>query len=365
MNNYVISEKNAKNEKLKILYEQYLKYRRNNKLKQDTINSKILHIDIYDEFFKYVTFDNYTYEKGIAFYNFLKDKDIMPATMFSYLNDVYEFLDWHFRTHRVKNAKKLIEQLDTLKPRDEDIRLSHRLTYVEYPTIETFDKILDFNEVTLQDKRDKAILAFLLISCARVSATATAKIGDIDIDNMVFKQDPLAGVKTKRQKHILTKLLPFDARYTNIFLKWIDYLKTMYNFDENCPLFPKIKMLNKGETILKDFMSGEAEFNKILETRCKNASVQKFHPHAFRHLGIHHALKYVRTGTQLKALSQNVGHEDITNILEQYAKMKPDIYLSVVERMVSTPLESRTVDELSDAELSEILTKRLSNKTSF
>ena len=73
MNNYVISEKNAKNEKLKILYEQYLKYRRNNKLKQDTINSKILHIDIYDEFFKYVTFDNYTYEKGIAFYNFLKD----------------------------------------------------------------------------------------------------------------------------------------------------------------------------------------------------------------------------------------------------------------------------------------------------
>lgn len=360
-----LSDNNPKNEKLKIEYQDYLKYHRNKTLKSDTVNSKFIHIDIFDEFCKYEDFCLYNSEKGKNFYEYLKSSDITYKTMFSYLNDISEFLEWVFINKKVKNKKKLLDELITLKPRDEDIRLSTRLTYVDFPTRDEFDKIIDFEEKSIEDKRDKAILIFLFISCARIGAVGSTQLKHIDTNNLIYKQDPLDGVKTKRQKHILTKLLPFSKKYTNIFLEWINYLKVVHNFDLNSPLFPKIKKLSNGQTILNEFIPNEADFNKLLEKRCLAAGVQKYHPHAFRHLGIYEALEYVRTGNQLKALSQNVGHEEITNILEQYAKMKPERYMDIIERMIKVPIIEKTITELSDLELIDELRRRITSRKAF
>ena len=118
-----LSDNNPKNEKLKIEYQEYLKYHRNKTLKADTVNSKFIHIDIFDEFCKYEDFSLYNSEKGKNFYEHLKSSDISYKTMFSYLSDISEFLEWVFHNKKVKNKKKLLDELITLKPRDEDIRL--------------------------------------------------------------------------------------------------------------------------------------------------------------------------------------------------------------------------------------------------
>ena len=112
-------------------------------------------------------------------------------------------------------------------------------------------------------------------------------------------------------------------------------------------------------------MDGEGEYNKMLEKRCVNAGCQKYNPHAFRHFGIHEALNQVRTGTQLKALSQNVGHEDISTILEQYAKMKPDIYMDIVDNMIRVKSDKKFIDDMTNEEILDVLKQRLSVENNF
>ena len=360
-----LSDLNPKNEEILEEYSKYLMYKRPVKLTKDTVNAKRLHIEDFDEFCKYRDFKMFTSDVGTKYYDFLLSRELSYSTMFSYLYDIKEFLSWYFRTHKIKNSNKLIDSLETLTPRDEDIRLSHRLTYVDYPTREEFDRIIDFPEQTIADKRDKAILAFMFISCARVGAISTTNIAAVDLDKMIYRQDPLEGIQTKKKKHIITKLLPFGEQYTKLFVDWILYLKNEWSFDDTSPLFPKIRNLTKGEVIIREFLGGETEYNKMIEKRCIAAGVKKFNPHSFRHFGIFEALKYVRNGTQLRALSQNVGHELITNILEQYAKMRPEIYTDIIERMIMLPIESRMVSELSDEELATILQKRLASRNSF
>ena len=83
---------------------------------------------------------------------------------------------------------------------------------------------------------------------------------------------------------------------------------------------------------------------------CKKAGITAYHPHAFRHYSISEALKYVRTGLQLKALSQNVGHENPTAILEQYGNMSPNEYAEIINLMLAnkgkTDLSQYTDEEL-------------------
>lgn len=360
------SKLNVENEKIKEDYEQYLLHLRVPKLRQSTVDDKISSICMFDELMNHkISYKDYTADLGIEFYESLKNKDIELTTVFKHLSNLKEFLEWLFINKKVQNAKQKLELLRVLDPKDEDKRLAIRTTFVEYPTLEEFQKIISFEEKTVIDKRDKAILSFLFISCARIGAVATTTIDLVDLEKMIYNQDPLEGVKTKRQKYIITKLLPFDETYYSILKDWVNCLKTEYSFEDKDPLFPKIRKYSGGIEVYKKFMDGESEYNKMLEKRCINAGCQKYNPHAFRHFGIHQALKYVRTGTQLKALSQNVGHEDICTILEQYAKMTPDIYTELLDRMITVKPENKTVDEYTNEELLEILKQRLSVENNY
>lgn len=359
------SKLNPDNEKIKDKYYTYLKHMRSVKLVDDSITSIQGSIRKYEELFHYDDFKNFNADKGIEFYSSLKNEGIQLSTVFKHLHHLQEFLTWYFTNHKVVSSKKKLEYLSTLNPTEEDKRLNNHITYIEYPTLEEFEKIINFEAKDLIDTRDKAILAFLYISCARVSAVATSTIDSVDVNKMVYDQDPLEGVKTKRQKYIVTKLLPFDKKYYEIVKNWINLLKTQENFGNKDPLFPNIKVYANKTLVEKKPLGGEGEYNNLLDKRCKAAGIQKYNPHAFRHFGISQALKYVKTGTQLKALSQNVGHEDISTILEQYAKMKPNRYMQVLDDMINQGLDERPVSEISTKELMEILSKRIDIEPAF
>lgn len=327
------SRLNPANEEIKQDYRFYLKYQRDFKLNNDSIKDKMSKIDKYDEFFNYADFIEFDANKGVEYYKHLlerfEDGQLEMSTVLSYLNTIKEFLNWYFDNHKVKSKKTLIASLVTLEPKDEHRRLAQRLEYVEYPTHEEFEQIISFPEETILDKRDKAILTFLYLSGARVSAVATATIKSFDEKRMIFFQDPLEGIKTKRSKHIISKLIKFDNKYYEIVRNWINFLKTEYGFKDCDPLFPVVK-----DVVKKNFMNGEADYRKMIAKRCKDVLLPEYHPHAFRHAHIYKGLSYVRNGLQLRALSQNVGHESMMTILEKYAKMKPEEYMRVLDDMV-------------------------------
>ena len=70
-------------------------------------------------------------------------------------------------------------------------------------------------------------------------------------------------------------------------------------------------------------------------------------------------MSYVRTGLQLKALSQSVGHELITTILQQYANMTPEVYLDILANLIPDDKEmSLRLSEYSTSDLLKELQRR-------
>lgn len=327
------SKLNPNNEKIKDEYERYLKHLRNVKLADDTIQQKITSIRMYEERTKYKDFKEYNAETGIDVYEWLKDSDARSiGTALKHADNIREFLDWYFSNHKVPH-KKQQQALSALSAREEDRRLANRQTYVEFPTQEEFDKLIDFEENTPEDKRDKALIVFMLISCARIGAIVTSKISSLDLKKMVYRQDPLEDVATKRSKYIVTKLFMFKKEYFDIIKNWVNYLKTEYHFSDNNPLFPSIKHYAGGISVEKKFVLTENSVNKMLEKRCNHAGIPKYHPHSFRHFGIGCTLEQVSNGLQFKAVSQNIGHENISTTLEKYANMPVDSYITIIEDM--------------------------------
>lgn len=354
------SKLNAQNLKIQEEYKKFLRYTRQLKLNSDTINSKMVSIRKYDELFKYADYKEFNTEKAITFHNYLINSDLDLSTVFKHLYNMKEFFHWYFAKHKV-SKKHLEEALSALEPSEEEKRLSRRLNYVEYPTMEEYEKIINFEEKNLTDKRDKAIIAFLFISLARIGAVSTATIEAIDIKKMIFKQDPLESIKTKRSKHIITKLLKFDEKYYQIFKDWYNFL-VANNFSGKDPLFPEIK----NDLLTKKFFGKEIDYNRMLEKRCIAAKTPEYTPHAFRHFGIYQCFGKITNGFQLKALSQNVGHEDVRTILEQYGNMPVNKYTQVLEKMFEVDdIENEHTSKLSTSILLKIVQQRLGKDLSF
>lgn len=373
----VQSKHNPGNVRVKRDYIKYLKT--TEKLKQSTIDNKLTSIRKYEIFLSYKDFAEYSSETGANFYSELqktvKNGKITVKTVIKDLENVKTFLAWYFLNHKVKNRKYLLSCLIALEPSKQDTRLSKINQPVEYPTIIEFEKIIDFEEKTITDKRDKAILIFLLISCARIEAIRQAKVGTIDTEKMLFIQDPLLaleegeniGIETKWDRYIYTKLLPLEQKYYDIFRNWLKFLANDCNFTALDPLFPRIIIdrRNNAEDITHESLRSEKEYNTIIEKRCNAVGITPYSPHKFRHLGIRQALKHVRTGEQLKALSQNVGHGDIAVILDHYAEISHHERCEIIDRMIRLSPCHKTADELSNDELLSIVQQRLEVEKNF
>lgn len=349
------SKFNPKNEKLKIKYEEYLTKLAKEKVKPDTAKAKLGSIRIYDELNKHEDYKCFDEEHGVAFYEYLRELESGASTRIKHLTNLREFLGWYFDSTKVTKAKKLA--LQSLEPTEEDKRLAKRTVYRDIPTDEEIEKLINLPITTSFDRMCQALIAFLLITAARISAVATTTLECIDVEKHIYLQDPLGGIKTKRDKYIVTRFMEYDERFVNIVLDWIDLLKTQYGFSPESPLFPKVRGYLEGEEIKRVFYGDNKDFANLIAKICQKVGIRVYNPHEFRHYAILRALRFVNTGVQIKALSQNVGHNDIDTILEQYANMKPERYVEIIEGMFAGNVNEE-LQKFSTQELLQELLRR-------
>lgn len=176
------------------------------------------------------------------------------------------------------------------------------------------------------DKRDRALIAFAAISGMRDRAIITLPINCFDVENLTIMQDPSKGVHTKFSKTIYTTLFRFDKELLIYVLDWYKYLIEDKFFTLENPLFPStlIEIENeKNHTFTAKgvepiFWKNAGAMRKIFKDRAKQTGVEYFSPHKFRHFAISQASKFANNAEELKAVSQNVGHENLTTTFFGY-----------------------------------------------
>lgn len=325
----------------------------------------------WEDFTEVDDFLNFDDKQAIAFRDWLKTKNkkgskgsISLSYCYDTLRRLRRFFTW---LSQQPKSKINVTHIGFLNLSRKESRIATSVRKVEVPALEEVICVLEgINGKTEVEKRDKALIAFTLLTGARISAIVSLRMNNFDRRRMVVDQDPSTGVKTKFSKHITTVLFPLpDKRPLQYFLEWFDYLDQVRNFSPNEPLFPATK-LEKGEESISYYNSGKVESSfwsnasparKIFEKRFKAVDIPYYHPHTFRHLITKEFLKARLSEEEKKAISQNLGHEDVSTTFGSYGygQLPADRQVDVVNSIrLNYPETEQIFDGMSQKSIKEL-----------
>jgi len=324
---------NINNEKIKRKFIKRL--REAEGLADSTIYKVEQAIFLYEDFTENSDFKTYNPDKAIALKNWLKKrkfngKPISISTRHSYLRNLRKFFLWLSREPGYI-SKIPINSVAYLRLRLKEGKIAAQYTPPNFPTRDYVGKL--FNSIDIKsevDHRNSALVSCLHLTGMRVFAISTLPICCFDEEKLIVDQDPQEEVHTKFSKRIFSIVFNFDNRMLDTLIGWKKFLVSK-GFGMKDPLFPRSKLEHQKDGLCFEsatkvepvFWKGTGRIREILEKISKEAGMEYFPPHTFRHLTIYLAIKYCRSIEQFKALSQNFGHEDIITILRVYANYAP------------------------------------------
>ena len=222
---------------------------------------------------------------------------------------------------------------------NEDATIAKESPLRDFPEIDqVLELCLSISDDTMIGRRDIVIMAILFCYGIRNESIRTLKLGDIDTFSLSINQSPKKGVRTKGSKHIYTCFFKFDPYFETIIRDWIRELKDA-GFKNNDPLIPNSKLerfrdrFNPRKNVEKKFIKSKGVINNILRQRAEEAGVTYYSAHCFRHSSAFHALKCVRDGVELKAVTQQYGHKTILLILTTYGNLSLSHQKETISKM--------------------------------
>ena len=331
---------NIRNIRIKIKYNDWLIEAKG--LAESTADKMIRAVDLYEEFTSFTDFNGFNSERAKEFKKWLrnrktKGKSLAFNSYRTYLIHLKAFFEWLITQPGYK-SKITSDSLEYLRITKKENRIVAQETIRKFPHNAYIKKLADSIEGKSDvELRNKALISFTFLTGMRDSAVISLPLKSIDTDKLIVFQNPVYGVKTKFSKTIYSKIFKFDETLLNNFIFWYQHLLEI-GFTENDPVFPRSKS-TQGENSLSFeeatdiepiFWESTSSMREIFKKTAKEADLPYFQPHTFRHSAIFYALKLTRSGDELKAVSQNFGHEDVSTTLSVYAQYEPEKLIDVL-----------------------------------
>jgi integrase len=324
---------NAKNERIKHRSQHYLEGALG--YSDATIDTALGTINQFEAFTKLKDFGLFHIDDAREFVRHLQEakhpktgKPYSKSTLDGKLSALRKFLAWFAGQ---PEGRKRIRYGDSdyfrLNRKDQTIARTTRSKRV--PSVEEIVGVLKALPATTEtERRDRAIIAFTLLTCARVQAIITAKIKHVDLNIQVFQQDARE-VRTKFTKTFDTTFFPVGDEAVTILEDWVTYLTEQKRFGPDDPLFPKPKIgvqVGKGFANLglsRDAYSSTGPIRAIFKVAFMAYNLPPPNPHIFRDTIAQLGEKVCITPEQFKAWSQNMGHEKPLTTFTSYGKVDP------------------------------------------
>ena len=188
-----------------------------------------------------------------------------------------------------------------------DERIAKAVRERPVPTLDQILHVLGSMSVaTVLERRDRALIAFTLLSGARDNAIASLKLRHVDFQSRLVNQDARE-VRTKTRKTFVSAFFPVGDEVEQIVSDWIAELQTAELFGPDDPLFPSTAIGINGEGhfaptgLSRKNWSNAAPIRKIFRAAFENASLPYFNPHSFRKTLVSLGQTRCRTPEELKA----------------------------------------------------------------
>ena len=318
---------NEENERVKRQYFHYL--RTANRKDKSTIVKAAEAIQRFEASTNYASFKKFRIEQVVRFRDRLDaevskttGKPLAKSTIASILAANKDFIFWladkpGFKS-RIGHSDADYFNMDA-----KGQRVARAVRETPYPSLDmvrhAFNAMPDKTDV---ERRDKAMIAFLVLTGARDGAMASLRLKHVNtIDGYVFQD--AREVRTKGSKTITTFFLPVDPVYEEFFIEWARYLQKEKLFGPDDPLFPPLEVGHKdGEFKVLGFhrsiYRNANAVRKVVRSAFEMAGLPSFTPHAFRKTLVKWASAYYPTIEEFKAFSLNIGHSSVVTTASAY-----------------------------------------------
>ncbi|MCQ1059973.1 site-specific integrase [Photobacterium sp. ZSDE20] len=347
--------KNNSTNNARIIYE-YTTYLKDAKRQDDsTIDGALKSINRYEECTGYIDFKKFRAKHAIAFKKHLMGKksavtgdNLSKATVLTATRHLKAFFQY-LVTQKGYRAKVNYSDIEYFNLSEKDTRIANAKRKRSVATVEQVVQTLEgMPDSTDIEKRNRALIAFVILTGARDGAVASAKIEHIDLVEQSFYQDARY-VKTKFSKTFTSYFFPVGELPLRILTEWIDYLVQELGFKQNSPLFPKTKLAHNANQqfeavgLLEEHWSNTTPIRKAFVQAFEAAGLPYFNPHSFRNTLVRLGERLCRTPEDFKAWSQNLGHESVLTSFYSYGDV-PDYRQAELLRKLAKPAENTSPD---------------------
>lgn len=322
---------NPANERIKHQYFTFLVEAR--RLNEHSVDAVAKALDRFESYTSRKDFKAFHRQQAIAFkqhlanqFNLRTKERLSKATVYSSLTALKAFFLWLAGQPGYKSRLQYSDaEFFNLSLKDTAIAKSVREPRV--PTIAQVRQVLDaMPKTSAIERRNRALIAFILLTGARDNAVASMRLKHVDLVERVVTHDP-RDVRVKFSKTFSTFFFPVGIDIEAVVVEWVQYLQTVEGFGPNDALFPATAMVIgqdgnfAASGLRRDCWATAAPIRSIFKVAFEEAGLIYYNPHSLRNTLVRLGMEICRTPEELKAWSQNLGHDDVLTTFHSYGEV--------------------------------------------
>ena len=357
---------NPNNERTKRRYFAYLKEAKRHS--EPTVDAVAKALARFENDTKHRDFKSFHFEQAIAFKRRLTEQKsqqtgekLSKATLHSTLASVKAFFHWLAGQPGYKSRLQYSDA-DYFNLSGKDLRVATARREQVGPTLEQAKHVIDLMPSgTAIERRDRALIAFTLLTGARDSAIASMKLKHVNLVAGCVDQDARE-VKTKFSKTFTTYFFPVGNDLRQLVADWVVFLREVMLWGNDDPLFPRTRV-EVGAShhfeavgLERAHWSSAARIRTIFRDSFTIAGLPYFNPHSFRNTLVRLGQEVCKTPEEFKAWSQNLGHEKVLTTFLSYGQVESPRQGQIIKALAVQPVVTghRDVNELARALIREM-----------
>lgn len=353
---------NPDNERIKRQYFVFLKEAK--RQSEDSVDAVAKAIARFEADTQHRDFRSFRVEQAVAFKRRLAERDskvtgekLSKATQYATLAHMKRFFQW-LALQPGYRSKLTYSDADYFNLSEKDSRVATARRERPAPTMEQIKHVIQSLPAQTEiQQRDRALLAFALLTGARDSALATMRLKHVDLAAGCVHQDA-RDVKTKFSKTFTTYFFPVGAEIRQIAEDWVNYLRKERLWGLDDPLFPATR-IELGVTkqfeavgIDRQGWSTASPIRAIFRAAFQAAGLPYFNPHSLRRTLAQLGETVCRTPEEFKAWSQNLGHEGVLTTFYSYGSVAPRRQAEIIHELATPKVApASSADEFAQAVL--------------
>jgi integrase len=322
---------NPQNERVKRRYFAYLKEAKRHS--ETTIDAAAKALNRFEVYTKYRDFQTFHIQQAIAFKKCLEEQNgdrsgtkLSTATRYATLAQLKRFFQWLAWEPGFKSRIQFSDA-EYFNLSEKDTRIATTQRERKSPTLNQVKHVIHhMPNGTEIESRNRALIAFTLLTGARDSAIASMKLKHVDLSTSSIDQDARE-VNTKFSKTFRTFFFPVGDDVRGIVAEWVDYLLKVKLWGNNDPLFPATHIdvgadfQFEASGLQRSHWRSASPIRRIFREAFLSAGLSYFNPHSFRNTLVRLGQELCQSPEEFKAWSQNLGHEKVLTTFMNYGEI--------------------------------------------